>query len=341
MPSIKVHKPGLCTTVQDVGRIGYQQFGIPVSGVMDEFAFTVANYLVESDKNNAVLEIPFLGPTLEFDFDVTIAITGADIQPKINNQNIKMWQSMESKHFTIKKGDILSFGSLKTGIRAYLAFSAEIDVPVVMGSKSTLLKSKLGGFEGRQLKIGDIINFKNVKVVSKKNILDKKYIPEYKHNQSIRIILGPQDNYFDENSIKTMLENKYQVTKDADRMGMRLSGEFIKHKDKADIISDAAVFGSIQVPGNGQPIILLADRQTTGGYTKIATVIKADLPKLAQMVPNDTIEFSLVNIEEAQKEYIEFYNILDEIKESFVVKPKVYTEKQLYVMKKLFGNRRK
>ena len=146
---------------------------------------------------------------------------------------------------------------------------------------------------------------------------------------------------FDENSIKTLLENKYQVTKDADRMGMRLSGEVIKHKDKADIISDAAVFGSIQVPGNGQPIILLADRQTTGGYTKIATVIKADLPKLAQMVPNDTIEFSLVNIEEAQKEYKEFYKILDEIKESFVVKPKVYTEKQLYVIKKLFGNRRK
>ena len=167
MPSIKVHKPGLCTTIQDIGRIGYQQFGIPVSGVMDEFSFTVANYLVESDKNNAVLEIPFLGPTLEFDFDVTIAITGADIQPKINNQDVKMWQSIN-----VKKGDTLSFGGLKNGIRTYLAFSAEINIPVVMGSKSTLLKSKLGGFEGRQLKIGDILNFKNVKVLSKKNILD-------------------------------------------------------------------------------------------------------------------------------------------------------------------------
>ena len=336
MPSIKVHKPGLCTTIQDIGRIGYQQFGIPVSGVMDEFAFTVANYLVESDKNNVVLEIPFLGPTLEFDFDVTIAITGGEIQAKINNQDVKMWESIN-----VKKGDNLSFGSLKSGMRAYLAFSAEIDVPVIMGSKSTLLKSKLGGFEGRQLKMGDIINFKNVKVLSKKNTLDKKYIPTYSHNQNIRIVLGPQDDYFEESSIKTMLENKYQVTKDADRMGMRLAGEVIKHKDKADIISDAAVFGSIQVPGNGQPIILLADRQTTGGYTKIATVIKADLPKLAQMLPNDTIEFSLVNIEEAQKEYREFYRILDEIKESFVVKPRIYTEKQLYVSKKLFGNRRK
>ena len=336
MSDIKVLKAGLCVTIQDIGRIGYQQFGIPVSGVMDEYAFTVANYILGNDKNNAVFEIPFMGPSLQFDFDVSIAITGATIQAKINDRDVSMWQSIN-----VKKGDILEIGSAKGGFRSYLAIAGEIDVPVVMGSKSTLLKSKLGGFEGRQLKMGDIINFKNVKVLSKKNTLDKKYIPTYSHNQNIRIVLGPQDDYFEENSIKTMLENKYQVTKDADRMGMRLAGEVIKHKDKADIISDAAVFGSIQVPGNGQPIILLADRQTTGGYTKIATVIKADLPKLAQMLPNDTIEFSLVNIEEAQKEYREFYRILDEIKESFVVKPRVYTEKQLYVSKKLFGNRRK
>ena len=336
MSDIKVLKAGLCVTIQDIGRIGYQQFGIPVSGVMDEYAFTVANYILGNDKNNAVFEIPFMGPSLQFDFDVSIAITGATIQAKINDRDVSMWQSIN-----VKKGDILEIGSAKGGFRSYLAIAGEIDVPVVMGSKSTLLKSKLGGFEGRQLKMGDIINFKNVKVLSKKNTLDKKYIPTYSHNQNIRIVLGPQDNYFEENSIKTMLENKYQVTKDADRMGMRLAGEVIKHKDKADIISDAAVFGSIQVPGNGQPIILLADRQTTGGYTKIATVIKADLPKLAQMLPNDTIEFSLVNIEEAQKEYREFYRILDEIKESFVVKPRVQTEKQLYVLKKLFGNRRK
>ncbi|XGU46291.1 biotin-dependent carboxyltransferase family protein [Fusobacterium necrophorum subsp. funduliforme] len=336
MPSIKVHKAGLCTTIQDIGRIGYQQFGIPVSGAMDEFAFTVANYLVERDKKNAVLEIQFLGPSLEFDFDVTIAITGANIQPKINHQDVKMWESIQ-----VKKGDILSFGSLKSGIRTYLAFSAEIDVPFVMGSKSTLLKSKLGGLEGRTFKTGDIIPFKDVKVLSKKHSLNKKYIPEYKHHQDIRILLGPQDYYFEEAAIQTMLENTYQVTKDADRMGMRLAGEAIKHKEKADIISDAAVFGSIQVPGNGQPIILLADRQTTGGYTKIATVIRADLPKLAQMLPNDTMKFKLVTMEEAQREYKEFYKVLEEIKESFVVKPKVYTEQELYVMKKLFGNRRK
>jgi len=202
MPSIKVHKPGLCTTVQDIGRIGYQQFGIPVSGVMDEFAFTVANYLVESDKNNAVLEIPFLGPTLEFDFDVTIAITGGEIQAKINNQDVKMWESIN-----VKKGDNLSFGNLKSGMRAYLAFSAEIDVPVVMGSKSTLLKSKLGGFEGRKLKMGDIINFKNVKVLSKKNPCTEAAIKEIADKTSstfaIFLCLGKSGIYIFNFSSKT------------------------------------------------------------------------------------------------------------------------------------------
>ena len=179
--------------------------------------------------------------------------------------------------------------------------------------------------------MGYVINFKNPKILSKRNILDKKYIPEYKHEQKIRIVAGPQDDYFADDALKIMTENKYQITKDADRMGMRLAGAEINHKDKADIISDAAVFGSIQVPGNKQPIILLADRQTTGGYTKIATVIKSDLPKLAQMLPNDSIEFSLIGIEEAQKEYRKFYEILNEIKESFVIKPKIYNENYLEV----------
>lgn len=335
MPSIKIVKPGLCTTIQDIGRIGFQQFGIPVSGVMDEFSFTVGNFLVESDKNNAVLEIPFLGPTLEFDFDISIAITGANLSPKINNQDVAMW-----KNIVVKKGDILSFGAVKSGARAYIAFAGEIDVPVINGSKSTLLKSKLGGFEGRQLKMGDIINIKNPRIVSKRNILPSKYIPAYLNSEEIKVVLGPQDDYFTEKGIATFLNSEYTITKDADRMGMRLAGEMIEHKNKADIISDAAVFGSIQVPGNGQPIILLADRQTTGGYTKIGTVIKADLSKLAQMSPNGKIKFKKLNIEEAQAEYINFYKMLDEIKTSFLnISKKNYSEKELKVIKKLFGTR--
>lgn len=335
MPSMKVVKPGLCTTIQDIGRIGYQQYGIPVSGVMDEFAFRVANFLVESDENNAVLEIPYLGPTLEFDFDMTIAITGANLSPKINGRDIAMWRSIN-----IRKGDVLTFSSIRTGARAYLAFSAEIDVPFVNGSKSTLLKSKLGGFEGRQLNTGDIVNFKNPKLVAKRNILSSKYIPEYLKAQEIRIVLGPQDDHFTEKGIKTFLNSEYELTKEADRMGMRLEGEAIEHKNKADIISDAAVFGSIQVPGNGKPIILLADRQTTGGYTKIATVIKADLPKLAQMTTGNKIRFKKLNVGEAEQEYINFYKGFEEIKNSIIKgNKKNYSEKQLKLLKKLFGNR--
>lgn len=337
MSNIKVLKSGLCTTIQDIGRIGYQQYGIPVSGVMDEFSFIVANYLVEADKNNAVLEIPYLGPTLEFNLDITIAITGANLSPKVNNQDVAMWKSLN-----IRKGDILSFGAVKSGARAYIAFAGEIDVSIVNGSKSTLLKSKLGGFDGRQLKMGDILEIKNPKLLSKKNVLNKKYIPNYSNFEEIRVILGPQDDYFTETGIKTFLTSEYEITKDSDRMGMRLDGNIIEHKDKADIISDAAVFGSIQVPGNGKPIILLADRQTTGGYTKIGTVIKADLPKLAQMSPSHKIKFKELTIEEAQGEYINFYKNLDEIKMSFddTLKNK-YPQDRLKVLKKLYGNRLK
>lgn len=327
MPSIKVQKPGLCTTVQDIGRIGFQQFGIPVSGVMDEFAFLTANYILENEKNNAVLEIPYLGPTLEFDFDISIAITGANLSPKLNGVDINMWESID-----IKKGDVLSFVSPRKGARAYIAFAGEIDVPLLNGSKSTLLKSKLGGFEGRQLKMLDIINIKNPRVLTKKNILNPNFIPEYTRNENIRVVLGPQDNYFTEKGINTFFTSEYTITKNADRMGMRLEGEEIEHKEKADIISDAAVFGSIQVPGNGQPIILLADRQTTGGYTKIGTVIKADLPKLAQMSPNDKIKFIKLDIEEAQEEYIKFYENLENIKNSFLQK-----EEKCFI-KKLFSS---
>lgn len=337
MPSIKVQKPGLCTTVQDIGRIGYQQYGIPVSGVMDEYAFRIGNYLVEAEENNAVLEVPYIGPTLEFDFDISIAITGANLSPKINNQDVAMWRSIN-----IKKGDILSFASVKSGARAYISFAGEIDVPIINGSKSTLLKSKLGGFEGRQLKIGDILEIKNPRLVKKRRILESKYIPNYSNFEEIRVVLGPQDDYFTEKGINTFLNSEYEITRSSDRMGMRLEGEAVEHKEKADIISDAAVFGSIQVPGNGQPIILLADRQTTGGYTKIATVIKADLVKLAQMSPSHKIKFRALSIDEAQMEYINFYKNLEEIKENLGKdRIKNYSEKQLKVLKKLYGNRLK
>lgn len=312
MSKIKVIAPGLCTTIQDAGRVGYQQFGVPVSGVMDKYSFLVANYLVGNEEEKAVLEIPYLGPTLEFDFDVTIAITGGNLTPKLNNNDIEMWRSIN-----IKAGDKLSFKGLKSGVRAYIAFSADIDVPLVNGSKSTLMKAKLGGLEGRQLKKGDELLFSNVRVLNKENILPKEYIPNFAHSNEIRVVLGPQEDYFTEAGIKTFFSSEYTISKNSDRMGMRLEGAKIEHKNKADIISDATVFGSIQVPGDGMPIVLLADRQTTGGYSKIGTVIHCDLPKLVQMSPNDKISFKEISVEKAQEEYKKFYENLAQIKKLF------------------------
>ncbi|MFC1239379.1 5-oxoprolinase/urea amidolyase family protein [Treponema vincentii] len=308
--SIKVIRPGACTTVQDLGRIGYQKFGIPVAGVMDEFAASVANFLVGNERNEAVLEITYLGPTLEFQEDMLIGIAGANVSPKLNGVPVPVWEG-----FTVKKGDVLSFGSVKGGVRAYIAFAGSIDVPLVNGSKSTLMKSKIGGFQGRMLQAGDELSI-CVRQGTCPQRLPAHFIPIYPHSNDIAVCLGPQDDYFTEQGISDFFGQPYTITANADRMGIRLDGAAVAHKTKADIISDAAVIGSIQVPADGKPIILMADRQTTGGYAKIGTVIKEDIIKLAQMASNDTIQFRRISMEEAQQKYRTFYQKLEEIRSS-------------------------
>lgn len=306
--SIKVVRPGACTTVQDLGRIGYQKFGIPVAGVMDEFAMSVANFLVGNERNEAVLEITYLGPTLEFQEDMLIGIAGANVSPKLNGVPMPVWES-----FAVKKDDVLSFGSVKGGVRAYIAFAGSIDVPLVNGSKSTLMKSKIGGFQGRMLQAGDELSI-CVRQGTVPQRLLAHFIPVYPHSNEIAVCLGPQDDYFTEQGISDFFGHPYTITANADRMGIRLDGTVVTHKTKADIISDAAVIGSIQVPADGKPIILMADRQTTGGYAKIGTVIKEDIIKLAQMASNDTIQFRRISMEEAQQKYRAFYQKLEEIR---------------------------
>ena len=308
--SIKVIRPGACTTVQDLGRIGYQKFGIPVAGVMDEFAASVANFLVGNERNEAVLEITYLGPTLAFQEEMLIGITGADVSPKLNGTPVPVWES-----FTVKKDDVLSFGSVKSGVRAYIAFAGSIDVPPVNGSKSTLMKSKIGGFQGRMLQAGDELAI-CVRHGSVPQRLPARFIPVYPHSNDISVCLGPQDDYFTEQGIADFFRQPYTITANADRMGIRLDGAAVAHKTKADIISDAAVIGSIQVPADGKPIILMADRQTTGGYAKIGTVIKEDIIKLAQMASKDTVQFRRISMEDAQQKYRAFYQKLEEIQKA-------------------------
>lgn len=299
---IEVIKPGMLTTVQDLGRIGFQQYGMVVSGAMDSFAFQVGNVLVGNEMNEVGLEITMIGPVLRTQCDRIICITGANLQPMIENRPIPMWQSV-----VWRRGEILHFAGGIEGARAYIAVAGGLDLPEVMESRSTYLTGKLGGYQGRALQSGDRLKGKDInrpplQVIGSK--LSSRLIPAYSREPVIRVILGPHQDYFTSEGIEMFLSSKYQVTPLSNRMGIRLHGEPIIHTDRADIFSCAVTFGTIQVPADGQPIILMADRQTTGGYTQIAIVISVDLPLVAQLLPGNQLSFQAIYVEEAQQLYI-------------------------------------
>lgn len=314
MAKIKIVNGGIYTTVQDYGRIGYQKFGITASGVMDEYSYELANALCGNERGTAVLEMTYFGPMVKFEDDIVIAITGADMNPKIDNQPVNMYESI-----LVKAGSTLAFGKLKSGVRGYLAFGGEINVDPVNGSKSTLAKNQIGGYMGRNLKAGDELEILTNSNSKEGKILLEKYIPKMEKFNVLRVVLGPQDDYFDEENINKFFKSGgYSLTRDIDRMGIRLEGFALKHKDGADIISDGAAKGAIQVPSNGKPIILMVDRQTTGGYTKIGSVVKEDVCKVAQMAPADKLCFQKVTIEEAQDLYQAYENKIGKIRESLI-----------------------
>ncbi len=296
---LKVKEPGLLTTVQDLGRYGYQRFGIPPSGAMDPYSSKLANIMVDNELNCAVLEITGHGPTLEAIEPVEIGFAGGEFELKVNDEEVSMWESI-----LLDEGDLLRIGNSKTGFRGYLSVSGGIKSAKTLKSKSTYMKGKIGGLNGQGNKIekDDTIEpEKNPDNFSKRKI-PKKYRPNIQ-TKEIRVILGPQKNKFSEKGIKTLLNSEYKISKDSDRMGYRLEGPKIQHKKEADIITDAIPNGAIQVPGNGKPIVLLNDRQTTGGYTKIANIITVDLPKITQRKPGEKIKFKEIDLRKAQKLY--------------------------------------
>ena len=312
MTIMKILKPGMYTTIQDVGRYNYQKSGMSVAGAMDQFSLKVANILVGNKDSEACLEATLFGLEIEFDGDALIAVTGADLGPMINNKAVDMWSGVK-----VSDGDVLSFGAAKSGCRGYIAIASGIDVPDVMGSKSTYVKGKVGGFNGRILKAGDEIKIKSSGENKFAGVvkLPTEFIPSYSKDNTVRVVLGPQDDYFTENGINTFFSSHYEVTNEFDRMGYRLSGSKITHKTGADIISDGITMGSVQVPGHGAPIIMMADRQTTGGYTKIATVITSDINIVGQLKPGDSISFKSIDIVEAHKVYKEYMKNFDVIRE--------------------------
>jgi KipI family sensor histidine kinase inhibitor len=313
-----VRNQGLLTTIQDMGRYQHQASGVPVSGAMDTYSLSLANILVDNDVDEAVLEATILGPTLEFTEDNIVAITGADLMPCVNGIDVSM-----NTAFLCHKGDVLSFKGTSSGSRAYIAFAGGLNVPKVMGSKSTYIKAGIGGYKGRRLEKNDELSFENPKLsignlASRKiNIIDQADNQISKEAIKLRVVMGPQEERFTEGGIKTFLNSTYTVSNEFDRMGCRLEGEKIQHIKDGNIISDGIAFGAIQVPSHGTPIIMLADRQTVGGYAKIANVIFIDLPKIAQAKAGDKIIFEKISIEAAQSLYVEQLAELEKIKMSF------------------------
>ncbi len=308
---IVVENPGILTTVQDEGRFGYQQSGVSPAGAMDAQSFYLANILVGNPKGEGALEMTFAGPALRFEKDIIVAITGGNLSPVLNGEPAPMYQA-----FLVHAGDVLTFGMFSgNGRLGYLAFAGGLDIPLVMGSKSTLMRNELGGVHGRKLEKGDVIGFAAPKT-DLPNMEKRKLEPEVfpKKEVTLRVVPGPQDYEFTEKELKRFFWYGAEITNEFDRMGCRLKREEpIRHKGDGNIISDGIAFGSIQVPANGQPIIMLADRQSTGGYTKIGTVIAVDLPKLVQSVPGYRVRFIRVGVELAQNLYVRRLNQLQNL----------------------------
>ena len=297
-PTLQIVQPGMLSTVQDTGRYGYQRFGMPTAGAMDAFALRAANALLGNDLDAAGIEATVLGPRITLLADTRIAITGANVSPTVDREPIPMWQAT-----AVRQGSRLAFHGPKDGMRAYLAVAGGIDVPVIMGSRSTYMKAAIGGKDGRQLRPGDILDAFGdaMSALRTSSGFPTEAIPKYGNDHELRVVLGPQNAAFTQSGIDTFLNSTYTVSIYSDRMGYRLEGDPIEHVAGPDVISDGTALGAIQVPGSGEPIILLADRGTTGGYTKIATVISADIGKIAQAMPGHTVTFSAVSVEEAQE----------------------------------------
>jgi len=298
METFRVISPGSFTTVQDRGRYSFIDRGVPPSGALDLFATSIANLLVGNPVDAAVLEITMMGPALEVLGEADVALAGADMAVTVNQIAAPMWQTLQ-----VKKGDVIRIRQAKSGCRACLAVTGGIDVPVVMGSRATCVKAKIGGLEGRVLRKDDVLGRIPGKPLEKPRTLPADFISVYPPDIVLRAVAGPQEEAF-RSGLQTFFGSIYEVTPEADRMGYRLQGPPVHHDGgfPQSIISEPTVPGNVQLPADGQPIILLVE-QTTGGYTKIATVISTDLPKIAQALPGNRVRFQRVTLAEAHGFY--------------------------------------
>jgi antagonist of KipI len=299
--SLIFRKAGLLTTLQDLGRTGYQSLGINPNGVMDIVAARLVNVLLGNEESEAVLEMHFPAPEIEFDKDAVIAIGGADLGAQIDGVPIRNWSTS-----CVRKGSILNFRKREWGTRAYVGVRGGFTVHQWLGSSSTNLAAGVGGFHGRKLIAGDRLDYKMMRGPAKRLTAGPSIIPRYHRFPTIRIIPGPEFEFLTAQSERVLLGEGFTFSKNCDRMGYRLAGKPMHLLHELNMVSSAVAFGTIQLLPDGQIIILMADHQTSGGYPRIGNVISVDLPVLAQCGPGDGVSFEMVSIQEAEELALEF-----------------------------------
>ena len=291
--TIRVVKPGLFTAVQDRGRYGYAHLGISPCGAADAMSLRIANLLVGNDEYAPALEMTLLGATLEFDEATVIALSGASCECKVGSNRIELNTAVATP-----AGSVLQCGSTLDGARCYLAMQGGIDVPAVMGSASTDIRGRFGGFEGRRLQAGDLLPVGRAQRIRQRQL--REGVPDGMQGQgAIRVTSGAQRDWFSDDTYAKFLAGSYTVSEQSDRAGLRLKGAAVSARDSKQLLTDGIPLGAIQVPQDGQPIILFVDQQTTGGYPKIASVIAADIHRIGQLRPRDEIRFVEASIAEA------------------------------------------
>lgn len=317
--SIKILNPGLFSTVQDLGRVGYQDQGFSTAGAIDTYALRIGYTLIGN--NGPAIEFTIVGPTIQFLTDNTFVLTGGHFEATLNNQVI----SSQTVIF-VKKGDELKIGSVVDGARGYILFGKPLDIQKVANSYSTHTRSKIGGYKGRALKSNDVITCQQNNMYAERIGLSCPV--EAINQQVIHIIEGPQIESFSNEAKQKLVNEGFKISEKSDRMGFRLQGEKIAPIESADIISEPVALGSIQVPNDGNPIILLNDKQTVGGYTKIATVCAADLSLIAQKQPNETVKFEWITVEAATEKLHQKERELNE-KQNEVLKAPIFDTSQM------------
>ncbi len=307
--AFEVVEPGLFTTVQDLGRDGYIATGIPPSGAMDEVSLRVGNLLVGNPPGEAGLEMTVIGSKLRFLRECLIAATGADMMATLNGEPLALWQSV-----MVSEGDLLALGIVREGCRGYLSIAGGVDVPAQLGSKSTYVMGRLGGYRGRAFKAGDILEAgaprEPIKELAGRR-LKPELIPSYPSERELRVILGPQDDYVDEMGIATFLGEVYTVSSKADRVGYRFEGPPLTFRqmdkpleagsDPSNIVDDGIPVGGMQIPAGLEIICMGRDGVTMGGYAKVACLITADMERMGQLKTNDRVRFREVNHKQAEK----------------------------------------